>query len=532
MNRLALATCVTAFLLSACGGGGDPSAGPGPGPAPGGLTIESSTPAQGATGVARDVQPQLTLSAAVDPATVVLSNAAGPANAAVTAQGTQVNVAPGQQLLPGTTYEVKVANGPTLTFTTRDGVWSATPSRLNTSLADAEEPHVAVDARGNATAVWYQWDGAMRNIWAARYERGTGWSAPFNLEQDAAYADSPQVAMDAEGNAIAVWIQAHVSAPSLWASRFTPAGGWETPELLENMDGSAAIEPRIAMNAAGHAVVAWYQNEATQNIYANRYVPGTGWTGAQSIDAHPQPAFVPRVAITPAGLAVVAWTQRNAAFQRDLAASTAPAGGAWSTPVLVEQGSGDVDDVDLAAGAGGSVVAAWRQADGTTQCRAAYLRNDGTWAASQRVDSQVAACQDPRVAVDARGGAHVVWAQTSGAESAIWSNASTPDGSWGTATQVSTGVGEAIEPVIAVDAVGNALAVWRQDSGTGDSPAHASRRLAGSTWSAPRLLEPASGHSVQFGPVVAMDASGNALALWSEWDMAAAKVNAVASRFD
>lgn len=526
-RRWAAASFAITVLLAACGGGSGPSSDPGAGA----LTIQSSSPAQGATGVERTVQPQLTLSAAVDPTTVVLAHPAGPVQAAVAAQGTQVTVTPELRLLPATTYTVQVGQGPTLTFTTRDGAWSATSARLSAGTADADGPHVAMDARGNAIAVWYQQDGVMRNIWASRYERATGWSAPFTIEQNAALADSPQVAMDADGNAIAVWIQMHVGAPSLWASRFTPAGGWEAPELLELMDGSAAITPRIAMNAAGDAVVAWYQQEATTNVYVNRFVPGSGWQGVQSIEAHPLQAQLPGVAVTPSGHAVVAWQQRDVGGTWDLFASSAPAGGAWSTPVAVEQAGGDVAGFDLAAAPDGSVVAAWRQVGGQYQCWAAFFRADGGWAQPHRLDSEPTACHGVRVAADSLGGAQFVWSQDVGATTAIWSNRYAPATGWGTAATLTTG-GEALEPAISVDAVGNALATWMQDRGDGNYPVYASRRLAGGAWGTPVRLEPGSDASADARPVIAMDASGSAIAFWTQFDPVSASVNAVANHFD
>lgn len=530
--RARAAALAAAVLLAACGGGdggGTPS-NPGPAPAPGALTIESSNPAQGATGVDRSVRPQLTLSAAVDAATVVMTNPVGPVNAAATAQGTQVTVTPALRLLPATQYTVQVGTGPALTFTTRDGAWSATATRLNASLADVQEPDVAVDARGNAIAVWFQQDGVMRNIWASRYERGTGWSAPYTIEQNAALADSPKVAMDAEGNAIAVWIQPHVGAPSLWASRFTPAGGWEAPELVELMDGSAAVLPRIAMNAAGHAVVAWYQQEAVANIYVNRYVPGSGWQGVQSIETNPLPGYQPYVAVTPDATAVVAWRQRNAMNLSDLAAASAALGGAWSTPVLLEAAAGTVETVDLAASPDGSVVAAWTQADGQFQCWASVFRPGTGWAPGERLDAGPLPCLHARVAADGLGGVHFTWEQEVGGRAAIWTRYAR-GGSWSAAESLTSGT-EALYPVIAADAVGNALLVWMQDHGNGNYPAYASRRVAGGTWSTPRRLDPGTDTSVSAPPVLAMDASGGGIAVWPQWDPVTLAVEGKASHFD
>lgn len=524
--------CAIALLLSACGGGGSgTSDGPGPAPAPGDLTLVSSTPPDGATGVDRGVQPQLTFSAAVDPDIVSMSNPLGPVRAAVTARDEDVTVTPARRLLPATTYEVQVSNGPTVSFTTRDGAWAAAATRISSGVVDVGAPDIAVDPDGNAIAVWAQYEGTQRNIWASRYERGTGWSAPFLIEHNAALADSPRVAMDAQGNAIAVWIQVHVGAPSVWASRFTPAGGWEAPEPLEDMDGTAAVSPRIGMNAAGEAVVAWYQVEAVANIYVNRYVPGSGWQGPESVEANTLAAFEPDVVVTPSGTTVVAWRQRNAGNLFDLMATTAPRGGGWSTPVLVETAAGDLGAFHLAAAADGTVVASWNQIDGQHQCWASFFRAGSGWETAQRIDASAMPCHDARAATDARGGVHFTWAQQIGPASAVWSR-SVRGGSWSAPEQVSAGTEEALDPAIASDAMGNLLLVWQQDRGDGNYPAHAARRVAGAAWGTPVRLDPGTDTSVAAYPVLAMDASGSAFAFWAQYDAAAAVVNGVVNHFD
>ena len=56
--------------------------------------------------------------------------------------------------------------------------------------------------------LWREDDGTTTNIVAARYSTLTGWAAENDaLESDVGEADLPQIAMDAEGNAIAVWHQ-------------------------------------------------------------------------------------------------------------------------------------------------------------------------------------------------------------------------------------------------------------------------------------------------------------------------------------
>lgn len=81
-------------------------------------------------------------------------------------------------------------------------------------LMEADSPQLAVDTAGNAVAVWRQLDGDGRHhIYSNRYVAGSGWltAGPIQSkeywEQYYAEADSPQVAIDSDGNAVAVWRQ-------------------------------------------------------------------------------------------------------------------------------------------------------------------------------------------------------------------------------------------------------------------------------------------------------------------------------------
>jgi hypothetical protein len=92
------------------------------------------------------------------------------------------------------------------------------------------DPQIAVDASGNAIAVWSQDDGTTfwfnyhctrKNIWANRYVAGKGWGTAERLEtDDRGNGIGPQIAVDAKGNAIAVWPQVIGTGHHIFASRF------------------------------------------------------------------------------------------------------------------------------------------------------------------------------------------------------------------------------------------------------------------------------------------------------------------------
>lgn len=83
---------------------------------------------------------------------------------------------------------------------------------------DGRTPQVGIDASGNAVAVW----GQGSHIWSARYLAGTGWQAPTNIDSAAATinANQPRIAVDANGNALAVWERSNGTAADIWVNVF------------------------------------------------------------------------------------------------------------------------------------------------------------------------------------------------------------------------------------------------------------------------------------------------------------------------
>ena len=149
------------------------------------------------------------------------------------------------------------------------GTWSASSDALDSSSKQAFSPRVAMDAAGNAVAVWIQTEGGGQSIWANRYVSGQGWEGVETLEDSSETAQEARVAMDAAGNAVAVWVQADGNAPSLWANRYVVGLGWTGPERVETMDGNV-LEPDVAMGGDGVAIAVW-KHETAMTLDADIY---------------------------------------------------------------------------------------------------------------------------------------------------------------------------------------------------------------------------------------------------------------------
>jgi hypothetical protein len=126
--------------------------------------------------------------------------------------------------------------------------------------------------------VWEQSDGTFStDIWSNRFiagtGAGTGWGTATLIETDnAGPAAMPQIAIDASGNALAVWLQWDGTRYSILANRYTASQGWGTAALIETDNAGDAGSPQIAFDANGNALAVWRQYDGTRyNIWSNRF---------------------------------------------------------------------------------------------------------------------------------------------------------------------------------------------------------------------------------------------------------------------
>ena len=175
----------------------------------------------------------------------------------------------------------------------------------------ASNPQVAIDGSGNAIAVWQQDDGDRSNIWSNQYVVGTGWGTPTLIEtNDAGSARNPQVAVDDSGNAMVVWEHFDGTRYDIWSNRYDVGTGWGTAVLIEAIDTGNAYDPQVAVDADSNAIAVWHQSDGVSfNVWSNRYVAGAGWDEAQIIETVAGDAGYSQVAVDGSGNAVAVWSQ-------------------------------------------------------------------------------------------------------------------------------------------------------------------------------------------------------------------------------
>ena len=167
-------------------------------------------------------------------------------------------------------------------------------------------------------------------------------------------------------------------------------------------------------------------------------------------------------------------------------------------------------------------MAVWEQLDGVTVSIASnrYDAQSGSWGTAELIETGGGEAGRPQVSMDDSGNALAVWQQLDGVTVSIASNRYAPNAAWGTAPTaelIEGGACQAGNPQVAMGPSGNAVAVWTQCTQLNDPASNsiASNRFGFvRQWGVAQLIETGGGEAST--PQVAMDGSGNALAVWTQ----------------
>jgi hypothetical protein len=477
--------------------------------------------------------------------TFTLINDAGAVAGTITYATKTVTFTPSAALIGETAYTATITTGVkdlagnpltanySWTFTTRDRIWGVAGLIETNDDGLAFGSQIAINADGNAIAVWSHLITA-NSIVANRYVSGAGWVGTQLLEtDDAGAASQVQIAINADGNAIAVWRQMTNTKNSILANRYISGTGWAGAELLETDDAGGAATPQIAMGADGNAIAIWRQVTNTKySILANRYVSSTGWAGAELLETDDTGiAESPQIAIDGNGNAIAVWRQITNTVD-SIFANRYISGTGWGNAELLEtDDTYAVYDPQIGVGADGNAIAVWYQNDGigTSIWANRYVSSTG-WAGPELLETDdTDAAEYPQIAIGADGNAIAIWRQITNTQYSIFVNHYISSTGWAGPELLETDdTGAAEYPQLTIGADGNAIAVWAQITSTAYS-IFASRYVSGTGWSQPQALE-TDDTNAAYDAQIAIDKNGNAIAIWQQYD--GSRYNIWSNRFE
>lgn len=394
--------------------------------------------------------------------------------------------------------------------------------------ASAASPQVAFDGLGNAFATWRQLDGAVDGIWASRYTPAGGWSTPVVIDHSANPTLDAKVAADAAGNALVIWDEVvGANQQRLRASRYTPGGGWAALASPEPDPVNAyAIAADLAIDSAGVATVVWLREDNGQRrIRANRLVGGS-WQTAVNVDDGAGDVGAPRVAALGAGGALAIWEQSQFGYFHVYGNRFNGTG--WSTADrLHENNSPSLFNLNLVSDGSGGAIALWNQGIDSAPPLVHTLRYaGGTWQAVETVSEPGENSANAHVAMNANGQAMAVWREERNGAWQLWATPRAPTGSWHAAPGAlridgPLGDGGGSSPLaVAVDPAGHAVVVFSHaPPGASSDALYAVRfNAASASWGTPQAIlgVPPGATSFVNSVALAMDANGRAIAVWDQ----------------
>jgi uncharacterized protein YbdZ (MbtH family) len=150
----------------------------------------------------------------------------------------------------------------------------------------ARDAHIATGLDGAAIAVWEQSKGAVTNIMVSHYKPGGGWGSVQSINSDDSGAGNPRIAMDRTGNAMVVWHQFDGERFNIWANRYAAGTGWSKAQLIELNDAGNAFDPQVTIDINGDAIAVWEQFDGKRfDNWTSRYTVGAGWDEPHKVEA-------------------------------------------------------------------------------------------------------------------------------------------------------------------------------------------------------------------------------------------------------
>jgi hypothetical protein len=313
---------------------------------------------------------------------------------------------------------------------------------------------------------------------SATYSIATGWSTPVKVnDASTPIPEEPEVSIDQQGRAIAVWLQPYSAdgtkalskdeglyVKRLHYSVLQPGStSWSKPQLMQGIEQTAHVsQPRVRSNAAGDVVIVWAQKKGRKTsdrqenceiATATRLIQSESKKSEKSELAWDTPKHLHapagdfacsisglQLAIDTAGNALVGWTA-YAQPERDHVAYAAK-GQPWRAQLaLPHSDSGSTAQLRIAFVSPGRavVVGTYAKHDQPRHSRRTHIVKHHfdankwdaktpslAWSASQRIDwPNGASAQQPTLAVHPNGQAISSWRQIipgkAGISAYVWS---------------------------------------------------------------------------------------------------------------
>jgi hypothetical protein len=280
------------------------------------------------------------------------------------------------------------------------GTWTEPIDIAETAQGADPEPWLAVDWEGNNTAVWKQGGVIMSSFRTFAGE----WQEPVPLSEGESF--TTQAAMDARGDATAVWKHYDGSHYVVESAYRPEQGEWGAATLVSQPEEEGG-NPHVAIDAKGDALVIWRgEDEGQDRVRAAYRSTGGSWSEPVDVSAEGERVESLRAAVDPDGNAIAAWSGSDGEVGGwgIVHAAYRPAAGEWEEPVELSSEGGNGFPSDLVFDTAGDAAVVWERWDGVANTvQAAYKPAGEEWEPAVDLSEEGKQGMDAVVVLDAPG---------------------------------------------------------------------------------------------------------------------------------
>ena len=404
----------------------------------------------------------------------------------------------------------KSLSNTTASFTTRDGIWG---NSTNITVNDNRSytPQITYDKENNPIAIWVQGDGSNDSIYFNKYDATTSsWGNASLVESAAGSASYPQIAVDSDNNIFAIWAQTDTYLNIYSSIYSSTTQTWSNATLLETFEFGTAANPQIVIDSQNNAIAVWQERDTNGDyrIYSNRYESATqSWGNATLIES--VGGQDPKIAIDINDNVHVVWRVGfiNNVYANRYDSTTQ----SWGNETLIDSGTLLPQYPEIAVDSNNNAIAIWYENDGSYQSIYANIYDSTTqsWGNASLVENETGDAYTPKIAVNSSNTAFAVWEQTDGTNYGIYcAELDATTHTWGNATLISTPSIESWRADIAFDTNDDAFAIFTQNDDIYINRYDSTSQ----TWGNATLIE--SGSNAADEAKIAVGTNNNVGAIW------------------
>lgn len=157
----------------------------------------------------------------------------------------------------------------------------------------SSNPDIAIGGDGTIVSVWNSVISSQNRVLSSTFLIGGVWGAAKTISNGSNQNNYPHIALDVNGNALAIWYQYNVSGSvysNVTATVSTLANGasnWTTPVVLSSKGSvnPASLKARPAFDSLGNSVAIWSNSSdgQTYDIQTSTFQIGAGWSDVADI---------------------------------------------------------------------------------------------------------------------------------------------------------------------------------------------------------------------------------------------------------